>query len=35
MPRDRRQRSYGKRMKAVDPKLKEFPEGKIGRAEWK
>jgi hypothetical protein len=30
-----RQKSYGKQIKALDPKLKEFPDGKIGRAEWK
>jgi hypothetical protein len=30
-----KQKRYGKRVKAVDPKLKEFPDGKIGRADWK
>jgi hypothetical protein len=35
MPRHQKQKRYGNRIKALEPRLKEFPNGKIGRAEWK
>lgn len=35
MERQQKQKAYGARVKAVEPKLKELPDGRIGRADWK